>query len=57
MAVVFSFDLSWISPLLIFVGVVVFVGRQSTTAGRIGRVIGLGSSRWRCKLIVAARGR
>ncbi|MFN0186722.1 MAG: Na/Pi cotransporter family protein [Aquabacterium sp.] len=43
MAVVFSFDLSWLSPLLIFSGVVVFITREKTTAGRIGRVlIGLG---------------
>jgi len=43
MAVVFSFDLSWLSPLLIFAGVVMFVTREKTTAGRLGRVaIGLG---------------
>ncbi len=43
MTVVFSFDLSWLSPLLIFVGVVLFITSQSSTAGRIGRVlIGLG---------------
>ena len=43
MAVVFSFDLSWLSPLLIFVGVVMFITREKTTAGRLGRVaIGLG---------------
>ena len=43
MTVVFSFDLSWLSPLLIFVGVVMFVTRQQATLGRIGRVlIGLG---------------
>ena len=43
MAVVFSRDLSWLSPLFIFVGVVLFIARQSTTVGRIGRVlIGLG---------------
>jgi len=43
MAVVFSFDLSWLSPLFIFVGVVLFISRQSTTVGRFGRVlIGLG---------------
>ena len=43
MAVVFSFDLSWLSPLLIFAGVVLFISREKTTAGRIGRVlIGLG---------------
>jgi phosphate:Na+ symporter len=43
MTVVFSFDLSWLSPLFILVGVVLFVSRQATTIGRIGRVlIGLG---------------
>ena len=43
MAVVFSRDLSWLSPLFIFVGVVLFIARQSTTVGRIGRIlIGLG---------------
>ena len=43
MAVLFSTDLSWLSPLFIFVGVVLFITRQDTTAGRIGRVlIGLG---------------
>ena len=48
MVAVFSFDLSWLSPLLIFVGVVMFISRQNSQVGRIGRVlIGLGSSRWR----------
>ena len=43
MAVLFSADLSWLSPLFIFVGVVLFISRQDTKAGRIGRVlIGLG---------------
>ncbi len=43
MAVVFSRDLSWLSPLFIFVGVVLFIARQATTVGRIGRIlIGLG---------------
>ncbi|MBC5765294.1 Na/Pi cotransporter family protein [Ramlibacter albus] len=43
MAVVFSFDLSWLSPLFIFVGVVMFISRQAMPAGRFGRVlIGLG---------------
>ncbi|GAC1604838.1 MAG: Na/Pi cotransporter family protein [Ramlibacter sp.] len=43
MVVVFSFDLSWLSPLFIFVGVVLFIARQSSPAGRFGRVlIGLG---------------
>src|SRR3954452_6822927 len=35
MTVVFSFDLSWLSPLLIFAGVVLFLSRQSTPVGRI----------------------
>ncbi|MFN3569951.1 MAG: Na/Pi cotransporter family protein [Polaromonas sp.] len=43
MAVVFSFDLSWLSPLFIFSGVVLFISRQSTNVGRVGRIlIGLG---------------
>lgn len=39
MAVVFSLDLSWLSPLCIFTGVVLFVARQDTTAGRVGRIL------------------
>ena len=55
MTVVLSFDLSWLSPLLIFAGVVVFVSRESTTAGRLGRVsIGLGLITLALQLIVAA---
>ena len=55
MTIVFSFDLSWLSPLLIFAGVVVFVSRESTTAGRLGRVaIGLGLITLALQLIVAA---
>src|SRR5438045_2989854 len=43
MTVVFSFDLSWLSPLFIFIGVVLFISRQSTAVGRTGRIlIGLG---------------
>jgi phosphate:Na+ symporter len=43
MAVLFSFDLSWLSPLFIFIGVVLFLSRQSSPVGRFGRVlIGLG---------------
>jgi phosphate:Na+ symporter len=38
-----SFDLSWLAPLLIFVGVVLFLARQSDPIGRFGRIlIGLG---------------
>ena len=55
MAVVFSFDLSWLSPLLIFVGVVVFITRQNSGAGPVGRVlIGLGLITLALQLIVAA---
>jgi len=40
---VLSYDLSWLSPLLIFVGVVLFLSRQNTQIGRFGRIlIGLG---------------
>jgi phosphate:Na+ symporter len=43
MALLFSRDLSWLSPLFIFVGVVLFIARQSTTVGYVGRIlIGLG---------------
>ncbi|HET9975967.1 MAG TPA: Na/Pi cotransporter family protein [Burkholderiaceae bacterium] len=55
MAVVYSFDLSWLSPLLIFLGVVMFTTRQDTTVGRIGRVlIGLGLITLALQLIVDA---
>ena len=55
MAVVLSFDLSWLSPLLIFVGVVMFTTRQASVAGRIGRVlIGLGLITLALHLIVEA---
>jgi phosphate:Na+ symporter len=53
MAVVFSFDLSWLSPLLILVGVVMFTVRQNTGAGRVGRIlIGLGLITLALQLIV-----
>ena len=43
MAVLFSRDLSWLSPLFIFVGVVLFLARQSSNPGYVGRIlIGLG---------------
>jgi phosphate:Na+ symporter len=55
MVVVFSFDLSWLSPLLIFVGVVMFIIRQNSTTGRVGRVlIGLGLITLALQLIVGA---
>jgi len=55
MTVVFSFDLSWLSPLLIFTGVVLFISNEKSTAGRIGSVaIGFGLITLGLQLIVAA---
>lgn len=53
MTMVFSFDLSWLSPALIFAGVVLFISQEKTTAGRLGRVaIGLGLITLALRLIV-----
>jgi phosphate:Na+ symporter len=53
MAVLFSIDLSWLSPLFIFVGVVLYISRQANTAGRVGRVlIGLGLMLLALRLVV-----
>jgi len=55
MAVVFSFDLSWLSPLAIFLGVVLFVTREQSTIGRLGQVaIGVGLITLALQLIVGA---
>ncbi|MEO5672921.1 MAG: Na/Pi cotransporter family protein [Ramlibacter sp.] len=55
MAVVFSFDLSWLSPLFIFVGVVLFLSRQDSPVGRIGRIfIGLGLMLLALRLVAAS---
>ncbi|MBC7610011.1 MAG: Na/Pi cotransporter family protein [Polaromonas sp.] len=55
MAVVFSFDLSWLSPLFIFVGVVLFISRQDTSTGRVGRIlIGLGLMLLALRLVTAS---
>jgi phosphate:Na+ symporter len=55
MAVVFSFDLSWLSPLFIFTGVVLFISRQSTNVGRFGRIlIGLGLMLLALRLVTAS---
>ena len=57
MAVVFSFDLSWLSPLFIFVGVVLFVARQSSNVGRVGRIlIGLGLMLLALQLVTVSTG-
>ena len=57
MAVVFSFDLSWLSPLFIFVGVVLFISRQDTDTGRFGRIlIGLGLMLLALRLVTVSTG-
>ncbi|VTU35658.1 Na/Pi cotransporter family protein [Variovorax sp. PBL-E5] len=57
MSVLFSADLSWLSPLFIFLGVVLFITRPSTVAGRVGRVlIGLGLMLLALQLVVEATG-
>jgi phosphate:Na+ symporter len=41
--VLLSFDLSWLAPLLIFSGIVLFLSSQASAAGRFGQIlIGLG---------------
>ncbi|WP_438279810.1 Na/Pi cotransporter family protein [Pseudomonas alabamensis] len=55
MARVLTFDLSWLSPLLIFLGVIFFLSRKQTQAGQLGRVgIGLGLIILALQLIVQA---
>ncbi|MBU9846042.1 Na/Pi cotransporter family protein [Rahnella ecdela] len=55
MARILTFDLSWLSPLLIFVGVAFFLSRKQTRAGQMGRVcIGLGLILLALELIVGA---
>src|SRR5215472_13724010 len=39
MVLVFSFDLSWLSPFLIFVGVVLYLRRENNRIGRFGRIL------------------
>jgi phosphate:Na+ symporter len=61
MAVLFSFDLSWMSPLFILVGVVMVLSAEQGQPGRIGRIgrigrmaIGLGLVMLALDLIVSA---
>ncbi|SFH59897.1 phosphate:Na+ symporter [Pseudomonas syringae] len=55
MSRVLTLDLSWLSPLLIFLGVVFFLSRKQTRAGQLGRVgIGLGLIVLALQLIVEA---
>jgi phosphate:Na+ symporter len=54
-AVVFSFDLSWLSPLLIFAGVVLYLTRESQPAGRVGRILlGVGLMLLALRLVAAS---
>ena len=55
MARVLTLDLSWLSPLLIFLGVIFFLSRKQSRAGQLGRVaIGLGLIVLALELIVSA---
>jgi len=55
MTLVFSFDLSWLSPLLIVAGVTLFMRRENKRIGRFGQVlIGLGLIILALQLIVLA---
>ena len=55
MAVALSFDLSWLSPLFIFVGVVLYLARESHPLGRIGGIlVGLGLMLLALRLVAAS---
>ena len=55
MARVLTFDLSWLSPLFIFFGVVFFLGRKQSRVGQLGRAsIGLGLILLALQLVVEA---
>jgi phosphate:Na+ symporter len=52
---VFSLDLSWLSPLLIIVGVIFFLSRRNSKVGQIGRVaLGLGLMLLALQLVMLA---
>ncbi|SQI38979.1 sodium-dependent inorganic phosphate (Pi) transporter [Leminorella richardii] len=55
MARVLTFDLSWLSPLLILFGVIAFLSQKKTRVGQVGRaVIGLGLILLALQLIVVS---
>ena len=57
MSVLFSFDLSWLSPLFILVGVVLYTSRQASTSGQLGRtLVGLGLMLLALEMVVQASG-
>ena len=52
---VFSFDLSWLAPLAIGIGVILHLSRKATRAGQIGRIaIGVGLIILALQMILAA---
>jgi len=54
-ALFLSRDLTWLSPLLIFAGVIVFLSKQRTMAEHMGRIaIGLGLMMHALQMVVAA---
>jgi phosphate:Na+ symporter len=55
MVQLFSLDLSWLAPLAIVVGVVVYLSRRNERAGQIGRIVlGLGVMILALQLVTAA---
>lgn len=55
MARILTFNLAWLSPLLIFIGVLLFLSRKQSQPGQLGRVgIGLGLILLALTLIVEA---
>ncbi len=55
MARILTFDLGWLSPLLLLCGIVAFLSNRKTRVGQLGRVgIGLGLILLALELIVAA---
>ncbi len=55
MVQLFALDLSWLAPLAIVIGVVVFLSRQNERAGQVGRIVlGLGLMILALQLIVQA---
>lgn len=55
MALVLSVDLSWLSPLFILTGVVLFIVHKDNTAGRLGKAfIGLGLMLLALRLVTAS---
>lgn len=55
MARVLTFDLSWLSPILILVGVCLFLSRKQTRLGQVGRtLLGLGVILLSLQMIVQA---